>query len=390
MNNKVSRRTFLGKTTTAAAVFSIIPAHALGSILEDKAPSDHKYLFFNEQRASLVKSMFPDNIPDLWCPALVHYDENGVMDKARIEAHLAHISPYVKSFLLFGSTGDGWELTDAEKLDLLDLMIQLAVKYGFQNLIGMLKPERAASLNGIKETMAYLHTKYNGINAFERLKQLHVCGFTVCPPKGKNISQAEMLNDLSDILDLKLPIAIYQLPQVTENEMEPETVRILAEKYPNFYFFKDTSGTDAVIHSKVNLGGVFTVRGAEGDYDKWVYRGDGGYCGFLLGSANCFAKEIAQVLTYCKRSNYEEAKALSSRIARIVEAMMAKVSDLPSGNAFTNANKCIDHIRAFGADWNKVPMPMLHSGVRIPLPYVAHALECMKTNAIDTGKGYMN
>jgi len=40
MNNKVSRRTFLGTTATAAAAFTVIPNHALGSVLGHKAPSD--------------------------------------------------------------------------------------------------------------------------------------------------------------------------------------------------------------------------------------------------------------------------------------------------------------------------------------------------------------
>ena len=38
--NKVSRRTFLGTTATAAAAFSVIPNHAMGSVLGHKAPSD--------------------------------------------------------------------------------------------------------------------------------------------------------------------------------------------------------------------------------------------------------------------------------------------------------------------------------------------------------------
>jgi len=38
--NKVSRRTFLGTAASAAAAFTVIPSHAMGSILGHKAPSD--------------------------------------------------------------------------------------------------------------------------------------------------------------------------------------------------------------------------------------------------------------------------------------------------------------------------------------------------------------
>ena len=40
MDNKVTRRTFLGTTATAAAAFTVIPNHAMGSVLGHKAPSD--------------------------------------------------------------------------------------------------------------------------------------------------------------------------------------------------------------------------------------------------------------------------------------------------------------------------------------------------------------
>ena len=40
MSNKVSRRTFLGTTATTAAAFTVIPNHAMGSVLGHKAPSD--------------------------------------------------------------------------------------------------------------------------------------------------------------------------------------------------------------------------------------------------------------------------------------------------------------------------------------------------------------
>jgi hypothetical protein len=40
MNNKVSRRSFLGTTASAAAAFTIIPNHAMGSVLGHKAPSE--------------------------------------------------------------------------------------------------------------------------------------------------------------------------------------------------------------------------------------------------------------------------------------------------------------------------------------------------------------
>ena len=71
------------------------------------------------------------------------------------------------------------------------------------------------------------------------------------------------------MLGLGYPIALYQLPQVTENEITPETVAELASRFPNFYLFKDTSGEDRVALADLDLQGVFLVRGAEGQYHQW-------------------------------------------------------------------------------------------------------------------------
>ena len=40
MNNKISRRTFLGTSATAVAAFTVIPGHTMGNVLGHKAPSD--------------------------------------------------------------------------------------------------------------------------------------------------------------------------------------------------------------------------------------------------------------------------------------------------------------------------------------------------------------
>jgi hypothetical protein len=76
-----------------------------------------------QSRKEIGKFHFPFGIPRLWCPPLTHYKPDGSLDTNRIASHLRHLSPYVQTYLIFGSTGDGWELSDGEMSELLDFLI---------------------------------------------------------------------------------------------------------------------------------------------------------------------------------------------------------------------------------------------------------------------------
>ena len=88
----------------------------------------------------------------------------------------------------------------------------------------------------------------------------------------------------------------------------------LAERFPNFFLFKDSSGGDRVVLSGKNLAGVFTMRGAEGDYARWLSQAGGPYGGFLLSTANCFAAELEQMISQLRNGNLEFAQELSDRV----------------------------------------------------------------------------
>ena len=73
-----------------------------------------------------------------------------------------------------------------------------------------------------------------------------------------------MTRALASILEAGFPTALYQLPQVTQNEFSPEVGSSLALRFPNFMLFKDSSGSDRVVSSGKSLGGVFTLREGRG------------------------------------------------------------------------------------------------------------------------------
>ena len=331
-----------------------------------------------QKRKNLTNRLFPNGIPNLWSPPLTHYAEKGKIDFPRIQAHITHVSKHVKAFLIPGSTGDGWEMNDSEIRQLLDFDIELAQKLHTKILIGVLRTDADAVLQAISDTLDWLREK-TGCTSNDRIfEKTPVCGFTVCPPKGPDLTQQQIYNDLVSILQMDVPIALYQLPQVTENEMSPEIVAKLAEQFGNFYLLKDTSGNDTVALAGLELNDVFLVRGAEGNYSKWLKIAGGSYDGFLLGSTNCFARQLCLIREKLSTGDTEAAEDLSQRITNVINNMFEAVAGISGGNAFSNAYKAIDHFFAHGPDAVNIDPPLIYNGDRLPAELIKSTAELLK------------
>ena len=328
------------------------------------------------QRRLLQAQQFPTGIPRLWCPMLTHFQAAREPDAGRIRAHLHALSPRVHGVLVPGSTGEGWEMNDADILALLNIVLDAAQKSGVRVLVGVLK-------TSVEEMLAC-------IDAMKViLEHPAVAGLTVCPPKGKELSQTAILDGLASVLKLGWPTALYQLPQVTQNEMIAETVLALAGEFFNFMLFKDTSGEDRVAKSGLDFGGVFLVRGAEqGGYAPWPRTAGGPYDGFLLSTANVFSRELDEMLRLLDEGNIAAAQAMSAKLVEVVSLAFAIVSDFPVGNAFANANKMLDHCMAHGEEALLIDPPMLYSGTRLPKSFIECGLRLLRQHSLLPKIGY--
>ncbi|MFA6412765.1 MAG: dihydrodipicolinate synthase family protein [Syntrophales bacterium] len=341
------------------------------------------------ERIKLVQTMFPDGIPRLWCPLLTHYRDDKTIDFDRMESHFAYISPWVKGFLIPGSTGDGWELTEEETLQVTEFAVAHMRGKDIHLLIGLLRPD----VGGVKGTLSAMKGR-NVIHLLENkgadpvMSPRQIYGITICPPRGKALSQAEIDSGLSEILDMALPTALYQLPQLTENEAAPETFARLTEKYSNLIFFKDSSGNDRIASSSVDKGGVFLVRGAEGDYARWLKEAGGPYDGFLLSTANSFPRELRSIIENLEKGDFKAAGETSGRLSTVIGKVFTIVQPLPHGNAFTNANKAIDHFLAYGPNAASRPGPLLHAGVRLTREILTATGEVLDSQGLLPERGY--
>lgn len=353
---------------------------------EPSTPADPQA---TEARRRLHRRLFPEGIPRLWCPTVTHFQAARQPDPSRIARHLDTLAPYVGGLLVPGSTGEGWEMSDAEILELLEVLLELTPPRGMRLLIGVLKTEVPAMQRCLEEILAFLRRRSGAREDAEALSRCGVVGFTICPPKGATWSQPRLTEALSSVLACGLPFALYQLPQVTQNELAPETVAALAARFPNFHLFKDTSGHDRVVTSGVALGGVFLVRGAEGGYARWTRAGGGPYDGLLLSTANVFAPELAAVLDHLEAGRHRQATELAARLERVVQAVFQQVEGFPGSNPFTHTNKLLDHARAYGEKALLVPPPLLHDGRRLPATWIPPCVDWLRKEGLLPRRGYL-
>jgi dihydrodipicolinate synthase/N-acetylneuraminate lyase len=130
------------------------------------------------------------------------------------------------------------------------------------------------------------------------------------------------------------------------------------------------------------------LRGAEGGYAEAVT--GGGYDGWLLSTANVFGKELRQVEAALRSGKTDEARALSDRLGGIVSSLFDAAADETGANAFSNANRAADHLRAYGARWEAVPPPLKQNGEPLAVELVERAAKICKELIDLDGAGYLN
>jgi dihydrodipicolinate synthase/N-acetylneuraminate lyase len=304
-------------------------------------------------------------------------------------AHWSFLSQWVKGLLVPGSTGDGWELSELESQELLGLALDQVRRLKLYLLIGALRPAVTEAQRAIAEGRSIVQARTGSAAAEAALAEARVCGFAVCPPRGRELTQEQIEAGLANLLGVGLPMALYQLPQVTQNEMSPEVLARLAREHPNFLLFKDTSGTDRVASSGLDLPGVVLVRGAEGKYAASLKKGGGRYDGFLLSTANSFCRQLHQIIEGLSTGRQAEAQRQSDRLSRVVEEVFGLVQGLPDGNPFANAGKAVDHYFAFGPKGTEVAPPRLHSGRKLPVETIRETGRILERNELMPRKGYL-
>ena len=317
----------------------------------------------------------------LWVPLLTHYQgvARVAVDPRRMAAHVAHLKPHLRQFLLAGSTGDGWELSIRQLLDIARLARDPAVFGEARVLFGLLR-------GTTDEVIQWAHAlEQNFLD--EGLPAGEFLGYAVCPPIDERAGQDAIRRHYERVLKATTrPIAVYELPQVTGCSIAPETLSALA-KDPRVILFKDTGGVDAVARAGA-IASVVMLRGAEGGYVE-ALKPNGPYDGWLLSTANVFAREFRQILRFRDSGQADAALDLSQTLTRQITALFESAESLPFGNAFSNANRAGDHVLAWGRAWREAPPPLTISGEALPRALLEAAAASLARHPGVPERGYL-
>lgn len=330
----------------------------------------------------------------LWVPLLTHYRQERdrlVIDTVRMQRQAAEVRRSIRLWMLAGTTGDGWELSETQFDALLNFSLSAAFRrLDARTLIGVLRPTTAEVIARIKRLRQWL-----GLTVMTPLEDTiaavsaqGLVGVTVCPPVGKAITQADIRAHYRRVCAAaRMPVVVYQLPQLTGNSIAPETLSQLVAERPEIILFKDSSGADTI--AQHGLPDVCLLRGAEGDYASMLKSFGGGYDGFLLSTGNTLGPQLRTLVEQVQAGRRAEALAVSAELTRLVQTLFAAVQDAPSGNPFSNANRAVDHLLAYGRTWRQQPLPLLVSGSRLPEALIATVESLLEATHWLPDKGYL-
>ncbi len=313
----------------------------------------------------------------LWVPLLSHYAGDGSLDAPRCRSHIGSLYPLVRQYLVGGTTGDGWGMSDRVLGQWLGLCSD------------SLERDQALLVGAFAETTEGVVERARRIEAHfrERPTRARFLGLTLCAQVDEAASQPAILDHFRAALAAtSLPVAIYQLPQITGCEIAPETFAQIAED-SRVVLFKDTSGGDSIALSGGPFGGARLLRGAEGRYGEQL-KPSGPYDGWLLSTANVFGAELREIADYVADGAVEQAAALSDRLSAVVSALFAEAQSL-GNNAFADVSRGGDHIRANGRDWASQPPPRRADGSELPRGFLASVEAEISRGGFGTALGYL-
>lgn len=322
--------------------------------------------------------MLLKEFPRLWFPPLSYYREDGSLDFPRMDRMLAKVHPYCQGVLVPGSTGDGWVLPQAEQEAIVRHFLA-GFSFGrFRMFLGALLPTTEQTKASIARWCEILREISDERQDRDAMDALSVAGFVICVPNGMTDPAAQE-RALAEVLDLGLPTAFYQLPQVTGALVEPALIADLAARYPNLILGKDSGGGDELANSRLLSDRLMLLRGAEGDPTELVGGAAPVYDGLLLSTVNCFPAEYAALLA---------GTGTFGVFGEVIDEVFEAAAVSPVSNAFSDANRAMDHVLYYGREALNKPAPCCIGGKPLPESLIQLAYAAMDKRGLVPETGY--
>lgn len=209
------------------------------------------------------------------------------------------IAAGVHGLFVFGTNGEFYSLSEAEKLRVLEITVE-------ENN-GRLPVYAGTGCPGTKDT----------IRLSRECEKIGANALSVITPYFAALSQKELIAHFEALADsVNIPIVLYNIPARTNVAMTPNTVQKLA-KVPGIAGVKDSSGNfDNVLqYIERTSGSDFAVMSGNDSLLLWTLQagGKGGVCGI----ANLFPKTLVSVYELWKKGDFAAAKKTQDSIRAI-------------------------------------------------------------------------
>ncbi len=141
-----------------------------------------------------------------------------------------------------------------------------------------------------------------------------------------------------------LPVVVYNVPGRTAVNLEPETVARLAAAAPNIQAIKEASGKlpqiAELVHSLPRSFKIFS-----GDDNLALAAIGIGANGLISVASNEAPAEVGQMIRAALRNNWQEARDLERRFARLFEANFWESNPGPVKTVLSLMGRVTDHVR---------------------------------------------
>ena len=141
-----------------------------------------------------------------------------------------------------------------------------------------------------------------------------------------------------------LPVCVYNVPGRTSVNLEPETMVRLAAAAPNIQALKEASGKlpqiAELVHSLPRGFKVFS-----GDDNLALAAIGIGAQGLVSVASNEAPAEVGQMIRAALKNNWQEARDLERRYARLFEANFWESNPGPVKTILSLMGRCSDHLR---------------------------------------------
>ena len=254
-----------------------------------------------------------------FCPIMTPFDGDLNVDAPALRRLVERvIAAGAHGIFALGTTGEGYQLLDDQKRQVVDLVIEPAAG-------------RVPVIAGIGD----MSTR-RMIALARRLTRSGLDGFVAIPPLGtRRLSQQELHDHFTQIADaVDLPVAVYVNPSLTGHFLDADSIARLAD-HPRIVGLKDSTGDFA--HFSMVL------RAAGGRRDFGILQGHEwlldasmlmGADGLVCGSGTLAAELPVKIIEAARKGDRAEAARLQQRLISLLRIYGPRLETVISGQKY--------------------------------------------------------